>query len=295
MSEAMKDFAEKARNDVQEALGDVYAVTVQEVTKNNGLKLTGLSIRKEGRNISPIIYLDGYFKAGKADVAEDVLSLLAETPKVPDGFSDIRDLEKVQDRICFKLVNRKRNADRLEGMPHKDFLDLAIVFFVPVDMEGENIASVAVNNELASAWGLDADGLWELAKGNTERLFPESVSSMADFMAGLLGTGHGAEAGVPMTIVTNERKWNGAGVILYSGVLERISENIGKDLFILPSSVHEAIIIPDDGSSDEAALAEMVREINWTQVAEDEVLSDSVYRYSAGGDIEIAYGGDADE
>ncbi len=83
----------------------------------------------------------------------------------------------------------------------------------------------------------------------------------------------------PMFVATNTRKLNGAGVMFYNGLLRSFAQKIGKSFYILPSSVHELIFVPDNGGLDAGYLGMMVREINGTEVLPNEVLSDHVYRY----------------
>jgi len=90
---------------------------------------------------------------------------------------------------------------------------------------------------------------------------------------------------VPMFVATNSKKVNGAGVILYDGLLRTFAEKIGGDFFILPSSVHEVIFVPANGDIDARHLIQMVKEVNATEVAPDEVLSDNVYMYHADEDF----------
>ena len=84
--------------------------------------------------------------------------------------------------------------------------------------------------------------------------------------------------GDPMIILTNDKKYNGAGVILCDAVLKAVYRKIGE-FYILPSSIHEVILVPAN-AVDPTALAAMVKTINATQVAEEEQLSDDVYVYN---------------
>ncbi len=68
--------------------------------------------------------------------------------------------------------------------------------------------------------------------------------------------------------------------MLYPGILEAVSEKLGYDLFVLPSSIHEIILLQAENSSRHKELAEMVAQINQTELAADEVLSSHVYYYS---------------
>lgn len=92
-----------------------------------------------------------------------------------------------------------------------------------------------------------------------------------------------------MKILSNARRVHGAACVLYPGVLERLAWKEGRDLYVIPSSVHEMILLPDIGAQQPMELKEIIREVNRTQVDPAEVLSDSLYRYSrAEGRLSIA-------
>ena len=81
-----------------------------------------------------------------------------------------------------------------------------------------------------------------------------------------------------MMVLSNQKNFFGASVILYSEQLRKVSEELGQDLYILPSSVHEVILLPEAGQ-DPDALRATVKRVNETEVRREEVLTDSVYRY----------------
>ena len=90
---------------------------------------------------------------------------------------------------------------------------------------------------------------------------------------------HGLKDTVPMKVLTNDKRIQGAACVLYPGILEKISEESRKNLFVLPSSVHEVILLEDTGEENPEDLKRMIYEVNRTNVAAEEVLSDSLYYY----------------
>ena len=85
---------------------------------------------------------------------------------------------------------------------------------------------------------------------------------------------------IPMHIMTNKYQINGASVLLYHGLLDGLAEKLGTDLYVIPSSIHELIIMPaEDGSLSLSKLSDMVKEINENHVKEEEILSDCAYYY----------------
>ena len=213
-------------------------------------------------------------------------ALMEET--VRDFLDGITDFGNVKDRICFRLVNTERNRDFLSAAPHRNFMDLSTAYYICFEMSDGRFASVAVNDRIMEDWGVTEDQLWDTAFANTQKIFPADVGRIHDVMAELAGAAMETpdeESG--MVIVTNGKKWYGAGAVFYDTVLTHLTDILGEKIFLLPSSVHEFIALTDDGKTDPAILAEMVRNINREMVSEKEYLSDSVYHYEKDGEIKI--------
>ena len=300
-------FTEIIKSEMEKIYSSKCKVDVLNVVKNNGLHLTGITICNRESNMAPTIYLDGYFadyKDGRTmeNICKEIVQVY-EKNKVQKDFSleQVTDFKNVKDRICFKLVNREKNAELLADTPYVEYQDLAIVFYILISKDKNGITSITVRNSLMDMWGMDADILYHLAKKNTQRLFRGRVSSMMEVMAEIIGDSADAleeemveaffdmdvyeDSAFPMYVATNIFKMNGACILLYDGVLEKFAEKIGGDFYILPSSVHEVLFVPANGDMDARYLIQMVREVNATQVAPDEVLSDSVYMYHADEDF----------
>lgn len=283
-------------------------IQVDKVTKNNSLILTGLSIRSRECNLSPTIYMDGYYEDYKAGrPIEHIFSAIDKVyreNRMEQDFNlnSIMDFDCVQDKICYKLVNRAKNKALLADAPYVPFMDLAVVFYILVSEDAVGTGTITVRNHLMDMWGNpDVQEMFKLAKYNTQRRFRGHVSSMMEVLGEIITSDEGnidseiADAffemdsvyednAMPMYVATNAKKLNGAGVFLYDGLLRTFAEKIGKNFFILPSSIHELIFVPDTGEGDEKYLIQMVREVNATQVAPEEILSDNVYRYVADDD-----------
>lgn len=266
------------------------SIRVAPTEKNNGLLLTGITIMEPGCRVMPTIYLNEAYCSYRKGVAlaELVVELadlyrenkLKEEPEIPN----ILDFEAVKDLICCKLINRERNISRLEKMPHRDFLDLAIIYYIPVKIGGrEGVqASITVLNEHSAHWTVDGDTLHTRAVANTERLFPTVLQSIDDIIR------EGCPVAVPfpesgLYVMRNAGSSGGAAAMLNSGVLRQFADRF-SDYYIFPSSIHEVILHPVNMwglfvAKDEAC--SIVREVNSSQVAPEEVLSDNVYLYRA--------------
>lgn len=303
----MEAFAGTVKSAMEAVYGSECKVDVHKVVKNNGLHLTGITIRNRESNLAPTIYLDGYFaeyKDGRAmvDICEEIVQVY-EKNKVQKDFSleQVTDFDNVKDRICFKLVNREKNAELLADAPYVEYQDLAVIFYVLVSKDKSGTASITVRNALMDTWGVDVDTLYHLAKKNTQRLFRGRVSSMMEMMAEIIDESADRldegmveaffdmdvyeDSAFPMYVATNVSKLNGACILLYDGVLEKFAEKIGGDFYILPSSVHEVLFVLANGDIDARYLIQMVKEVNATEVSPDEVLSDNVYMYHADEDL----------
>lgn len=285
-------FANEITNNLEGAKAKDYDVRLQNVQKNNGLVLTGVTIMDGESNISPTIYLNDYFNKYSngemtiEEVSDDIWHVyLSNRTSVPSNVLDnFRDWNKVKEHVIFKVINAAKNTAMLVNVPYIIFHDLAIIFQVLVSEEKFGNSTVQINNEHAKFWNVNKDELYKTAMENTPKLCKYSLNSMSDVLTYILDindpTFEFCDSGIPMYVITNRARTNGAGAILYPELLKDFATAIHKDLFILPSSVHECILLPVFGDENIDELKSMVKDINETQVAPEEVLSDSVYYYS---------------
>lgn len=288
----MEVFTDMISREVRKRLGEGVCVEVRKVMKNNGTIRHGLMARRAGCNVAPTIYLDTYLEAYKqgiplGSIVRSVIDAYQENwggESVDVGF--FRSFERVRDRICCRLIGRERNEALLKEIPHIEFLDLAVCFYYAYRGElGDGI--IQINNSHMEMWGSNMMELLALSKRNTPRLFPWACCGIEEV---LIETAGGDDADfrcildalceeVPMKVLSNERRIHGAVCMLYPGVLKEMADKIGGDFFIIPSSVHEVILLPDADKGLNEGLKQLIREVNSTQVAPEEVLSDTLYRY----------------
>lgn len=288
-------FTERIRRNIEEEIGGEATVIVQKVCKNNGVMLDGLSIFQKEINLSPTIYLEGYYKqylAGEApeEIVREIIACYREYCPV-NGFNAefFMDYGRVRKRLAYRLVSREKNEKMLEDVPYFPYLDLAVVFFCGVESDEIGCGSIQIKNEHLRFWGIEPKQLFADAENNMKALYPEKVCTMRElfcsveegenlFERELAESGHAEE--IPMYVMTNAQRAYGAAVILYQGVLEELAERLMSDLAILPSSIHEMIVVPVQDEKEAGDMLPMVREINATQVGPEEVLADSVYYYA---------------
>lgn len=289
------EFTKKVSKAVEKEFGEGFRVELKEVRKNNGVVLHGLLIESERQNVIPTVYLDSFWEAYEAGVSfSEIMARLVEIYRRETGGKNVsmdffRDFGKVRDRICYRLVGRKENEELLSGIPHVDFLDLAICFFYAYSGPELGEGSILIHNSHMALWQTNVPELLRLAGQNTPRLFPACVFSMEQMAEELFAGSEepltGVEeyrqslACVPMRVLSNEQKTQGAACILYEGCLESLAEECKKSFYILPSSVHEVILLPDSGAELKAELKSMIHDVNRTQVLPEEVLSDSLYYF----------------
>lgn len=271
-------------------------ISIEPILKNNGLTLDGLVIMENGTNISPTIYLNYYYESYQSGTTfhNVYLSILDSYHQNRSARKiDIRfftDLEQIRPRIVFKLIHYQRNLTLLSDIPHIPFLDLAIVFYCLVNMEEENTnASILIRNSHLSYWNLTTRDLFAIAQENTPRLLPHELHNMKDLLSDMDLQDCDPDKPVydaehnsyPMFILTNNRQLYGAACLLYPDLLAAYAERSGTDFYILPSSVHEVLLLPAIEENCLEELSAMVKEVNATQLLPDEILADHAYFYSA--------------
>lgn len=289
-----EEFYMEVEKEISERLGERYNVELQEVRKNNNVCLQGLIIQEKGKNLAPTIYLDNLYQEFERGmemegILESILELLREkTPAEDVNMDFFLDYERVKDRICYRLINEERNRELLSEIPNIPFLDLAVCFIYSFENSEMGNGSILVRNQYMETWGVSVRELWDAANRNTKTLFLPECSSMENILkeTGMQERGD-FQPELPetdgkffsMSVLSNRQRVFGSAVILYEGYLERIGDRFGKNYFILPSSIHEVILLPESGGEDCGDMRAMIREINETQVEEQEVLSDSLYYY----------------
>lgn len=299
----MEQFAESIREWLEQQ-GQFEKVSLQKVLKNNGVVRCGLVLCRGEHNVVPTIYLESFFKAYQdgADIDEIVGEILEAYESAPDEDADMsffRDFSMVKDMLCMKLVNREANAGLLTKIPYRDFLDMAVVYYVDCDNPQIVAGTIQVYNSHMEMWGVTEEDLWEAASINTPERKPGRIESMEDILAEMLAEQDNGDNEYPgscmgkspvtMLVITNTGRLYGDAVILYSGMLRQAADRAGSDLFILPSSLHEVIAVPAMEREDAADLKEIVMAVNRTHLQPEEVLSDNVYIYRRERDrLEIA-------
>jgi hypothetical protein len=303
MEESMNypEFKMFLMSKISERVGSDTQVCIRKVPKNNGVLLDGLTIRHKERNVAPTIYVENYWQKylDGCDEEHIVDMILLENREYSVDrdidIDDFLDFGKMRDKVMYKLINFEMNRDFLDTVPMRRVLDLAVVYYYRVDAEGLYGATCVIRKEDMERWKTDEEELWRLATVNTPRNEPANIRSMCECLLEYCAMQieedprfrDNAEhvldmAGIsPMYILSNTSQVFGAACILYPETMKDVSLRLGSDFYVLPSSVHEVILMPADKGYDSEDLSEMVREVNASDVMPHEILSDHVYRYYA--------------
>ena len=287
-------FTEKVQIALKEVLGEDHDVIAQEIAKNNGVCLHGITIVSKGKNISPTIYLEPFHEAYEEgqpfSLIMDKITKVYErdTPKNNIDVSFFQNFDKVKDKICFRLINAELNQSLLDKIPHIRYLDLAISFYYAYSDEQLGDGAIQIYNNHAETWKTNAEELYALARFNTQKWFPACFTSTEILLRDLMGISEENMLPkddlynlLPMEVVSNEKRTLGSACMLYPGILEYIASRMDGNYYILPSSIHEIIILKDSPEVDRGQLKKMVVEVNDTLVAKEEILSYSVYYFDA--------------
>lgn len=290
----MSVFSEMVCAAVRGELGKDYKVEAKRIRKNNGIFQEALLISCKGQTVIPNIYLGRFWEAYKSGIPFSVIvSRIVSIYRwdEPNDSMDIeffRDYGAVRDGVCYRLIGRSENEDLLENIPHMEFLDMAICFYYLFHAKGLREGIIPIFNSHMEMWGVCREDLLRQAQANTPRLLPWECRALSEIVhetaeqAGydIPPDQEDIARRIPMMVLRNQTKFHGAACILYPGVLEGIAAGVGN-LYILPSSVHETILLKDDGRVCAGKLRQMVMEVNREQVAPEGVLTDSLYYYDS--------------
>lgn len=281
----------KAINEQNENL----IVEVSDVQKNNGMMLKGITIRTKDCNIAPVIYTNAFYENNfEMDKAVSKIMEIYNTHK--DGMNDfdanmVNNFDAIKDKIVARVVNKDRNELIINSCPYAQFGDLIVTFVIFVAQGLDGTASIKITNEMMNSWKVNLGQLIEAAYTNTKKLLPLEVITMSEILKQMMERTNGlspemeAELEAPdhlMYVVSNTSRQFGAYFITDREALMEIASEIKENqFFILPSSVHEIIVIPESQVQDANGLITLVKDVNATQVAPDEVLADNVYSFDA--------------
>lgn len=280
-----KAFTEYFAGMVKEKLGEDYDVRLTEVVKNNQVTLHGVAIMGKQEKVVPTIYLEGFYARylqgeKQEELAEELVSFYYQNSFCPKLDTDkFGVFSEVKDSIYYRLVNYEMNENLLKEQPHLRWNDLAVTFYYVLETAGEGRASVTIKKPYLEMWGIEEEELYRTAHENMQRKKPEILMTMKEILEEMMSGQLSEEYHVPMYVLTNTEKLYGAATLLYSHKIKELADRLKNDLLIIPSSVHEVLLMEDGAEQDYDWLRSIVKEVNRSQVEPDEVLAESLYRY----------------
>lgn len=282
-----EEFKEEIRERMQENLEPGTEVSFRDLERNNGIKEEGLEVWEKGNTAAPVLHLDelyeGYGESGSMENAvSTALKLLEERPSVDIGAVP-KTWEAAKGRIRAELVHYDWNRKTLKNTPHRKFLNLAVTYRVELPEIGGFHAGIRINSSLMELWGATEDELYREAMDSLENEL-YIIQPIAELLGGMAGIPTGAMRELPeevtkQHVLSNGNCCYGAAGMLRKDLMEGFAEQAGGSFYILPSSIHDLILLPDDGSVSVECLKEMVKEVNKSAVAREEWLSEDVYYY----------------
>lgn len=298
----MSNFMEDLLKRLQERKSDNYEFQLMEVAKINDGHKTSLCIRQKGNSIGANLYMDDLvrrYENSDCDMellVEDIMQKLKEgllntdfVNYAMEQLADIKDYNKVKEKIVFRIVNEEANKEYLKNSVYVPFLDFAICFYLVVST-GEEMGTIQLTRDIISIWNVPIEEIYQQALLNTPILMPYQFRHIVEVLKRMMLEDcftqsmevlEADEENFGMWVLGNVEQMYGAGVILYDGLMREISTKIGVDsIVILPSSVHECVLIPKAENMDIYYLKSMVREVNDTNLGPEERLSENIYLYS---------------
>lgn len=270
-------------------------VLIHQVMKNNDTALDAVIIRNEQDTVTPQIYLSDLFAKHQMGMSMDeVLKTIADTymehhnPPIFNTAEQIQNYEHMKDLLRVQLINKESNGERLSHTPHWDMenTDLTAVLRIYLPSPQTDMATILVTDKLVSTWGQEPDALYQQALANTIEQNPPKIDSLINIICSLQEESNAWREITNFTmepyeqyVLSNSSNYFGASVLFYPEVLKQLSQNTNSNLFILPSSIHELILMRDNGDMDAAELQAMVASVNKTELVLEDILSDEVYYY----------------
>ena len=303
---SFKEFTQEVAGKIREFLPETFAgadIELKVVTKNNNLKLTGLTIHESGSRICPTIYLEQFYQNYMdGENMEAVLKKIADFRVINEGPKDfdadcIKDYEYVRTRLVPRLVSKDLNTEVLSERPHKIMEDLAVQYYVVLGVDENGTAGVAVTNNLMEIWGVSKEEVHEAAISNIPTIDRSTCRPLSEVLSGMMGADMSDllpdDCGI--YVLSNTSQVYGAASILDHDfmvhVCEMFAEKDGSDpesveLVVIPSSVHECLLFSKNAGAVSSAgltnlaLSQIIEEVNTSTVSLEERLSTHPYCYS---------------
>lgn len=293
-----EEFIADVRKALYERMDNV-TVMEEEMLKNNGLHYPTLLVKENDDKVGVNFYPEALF----LQYSRNEITLSEVVDQIIDSYKTkkldfkidteaINNYDLMKCYIKGRLINTKKNPELLATLPHREFLDLSIIYTIELRPTIEHeIGYIKISNALMEAWSVDEETLYQQMMENMRILKDGTIKSMATVMEELVCLEPMLLPSVfPLYVVSNHTKIFGAIEILNKEVLEKASTMLGGDFYIIPSSLHECLLIPSHGNAEDANhFRSMIQEVNDSHVSNEDILSYNLYQFrQETGEIEIA-------
>ena len=300
------DLMEEVRNQFTAEEQAGLIIDLQTVQKQNHQELVGLTVRQTDSNVAPCFYMNEAkirYEHGEsmqvlaAEIKRAYLESLSLIPPAKMMEMDLRDYDKIKDQITMRLLDIRRNEAFLQDKPYQDAGNgLALTFDIRLKQQTGDFYSVTINNRMLEDLGCSKEDLMLQANENAWKInTPVFCSMQSKLTGGLFGDTSGNYLEDPhvispqekeaMYILSNEDMTMGAASLFVEPVQKQIAWLLNEGYYVLPSSIHEVLIVPESSDMDVQDICSMVREANRSVVNEPDVLSDFVYHYDPERDV----------
>lgn len=289
------EFAIKVRDGLPEYLSQLEPVSIKvdTIVKNNGVLRIGLCLHTKDNKLTPCIYLNKYYLRYKngtdfedilSDIGDEYInaynSFLGEDKPFPG-------LDMLRENVYLSLINYEANEAMLRDVPYIRFHDMAVTFRLIAKTFEDGNASSLIRNTEAGILNMTADELYKLARDNMQRLMPVKFFALKEKQGGVAADMVDIDydsckdiIGSRLYVITNKQMIGGASYIVFQDLLEDCKLFIGESFYIIPSSIHEVILLPESMMTDMDSLKTLHRSIIRDVVDETEYLSDNIYYYN---------------
>lgn len=287
-----EEFLNNLKDDLQKYYsGSDVTVDISNVQKMQGASYQGLQIKRDGSDVGVSMDMRNFFEELNdgvpyhdvmLDVRDAVSEALNDSLSMDVDVGKLTNYEAMKHNLTVQLVSTEKNRDMLSRVPHREMADMSMVYRLDLGETSNGNATVLVTNQLLQNYGVTAEQLQADAMTYAPIMHPASIRSMESILFGI-PEDETMDLGGPakLYVVTNDRSMNGAGVITYPDFMDQATEKMGGSFYILPSSIHEVLIMRDTPDVDVNTLVDMVTSINATQVMPEDRLTDNVYHFDA--------------
>lgn len=295
-----EEFVENVKDRIKDYLPGKYEDAVIEVSRHEKINESylGMCVWTRGNAASPILNLEMYYALCQGGLTgmEDVIRRMADIVQentIPVDLSLVTDYGRTKENLFIRVCDAGRNGELLKNIPHTRIDDLAVTYHILRSIDAGGMSSMTVTSQMMADLGITKEQLHQDAIENSPRLFPPMIENIGTMLrlfemkaAGLeeediseIRKTMDQDMQIPMLVVTNREQINGASALFYPGILDQVGEMMGEGYFILPSSVHEWIIVPDREGFDANEMQVMIMDANQNAVTPDIQLGDEAYHY----------------